>query len=158
MTDTPALHPMTDDLLHRECAYRADYTSPAQHDRECQHDGAEAPPMTDTTIAEWLRMHGVDAPAQVAATLSGSTPRQVADWYLRHTPQRVTEYAVFQRRDLGGWRMIASQSFYSDRWYGDGDAALTGIDAAWRATRRMRDNDGGEYTVKAVRTFVRAAR
>lgn len=71
---------------------------------------------------------------------------------------RVTEYAIFERTKAGGWRMLASQSWYTDRWYGEGDDALTGIDAAWRALRRLREDVPGEYTVKAVRSFVRAAR
>lgn len=66
------------------------------------------------------------------------------------------EYMIAEVLDNNTVRpMPNGGSFYSDRWYGTGDDALTGAAAAWRAACRVAAQVPGFYKVIKVRTFER---
>ncbi len=73
------------------------------------------------------------------------------------TDGRTTEYMIAERTADGGTEILPQcGSWYSDRWYGDGDAALTGDAAVWLAVQRVADATPGMYTAVQVRRFHRA--
>jgi hypothetical protein len=73
------------------------------------------------------------------------------------TAQRATEYMIAERTGDGGTEILPQcGSWYSDRWYGDGDDALTGDKAVWLAVQRVADATPGMFTAVQVRTFNRA--
>jgi hypothetical protein len=69
---------------------------------------------------------------------------------------QATEYMIFEADDQGVFHVLPHcGSFYTDRWYGEGDDALRGTAAAWAAVSRVAATNGGVYTVIKIREFER---
>ena len=67
-----------------------------------------------------------------------------------------TEYMIAERTPDGREVVLPHcGSWYSDRWYGDGDQAVTGDAAVWRAVQRVADAGPGMFTAVTVGTINR---